>query len=93
MACRIAELQYKELVDISDGTRYGFIEDIEIEETTGTIKNIIVSAKKGFWGLLDKHSEIVFPWSAVKRIGPDLILIDHSGKNNAETRCINKNLY
>jgi len=40
MACRIAELQYKELVDISDGTRYGFIDDLEIDETNGTIKNI-----------------------------------------------------
>ena len=31
MICRIAELQYKEVIDISDGTRYGFVEDVELE--------------------------------------------------------------
>lgn len=76
MACRIAELQYKELVDISDGTRYGFIDDIEIDEINGTIKNIVVSGQRGFLGLFRRNSENVFPWTAIRRIGPDLILID-----------------
>jgi len=86
MACRIAELQYKELVDISDGTRYGFIDDLEIDETNGTIKNIIVSGERGFLGLFGRHSEVVFPWTAVTRIGPDLILIDKTCQNNFESR-------
>ena len=78
MTCRIAELQYKELVDISDGTRYGFIGDLEVDTESGTITNIIVYGRSRFFGLLGRENDLVFPWSAIKRIGADLILIDGS---------------
>ena len=38
MVCRIAELQYKEVIDISDGTRYGFVEDVELDPERGAIE-------------------------------------------------------
>ena len=78
MTCRIAELQYKELVDISDGTRYGFIGDLEVDTESGTIRNIIVYGRSRVFGLLGRENDLVFPWSAIKRIGADLILIDGS---------------
>ncbi len=82
MTYRIAELQYKELVDISDGTRYGFIGDIEIDTETGCIKQIIVCGRARLFGLLGREADISFPWSAIKRIGADLILIDGNCKRS-----------
>lgn len=79
MNCRIAELQYKEVVDITDGTRYGFIGDLEVDTETGLIKNIILAEKHRLGGLFGRCSESVFPWSAIKRIGSDIILVDSSG--------------
>ena len=81
MTCRITELQYKELVDISDGTRYGFIGDMEIDAEHGTIKNIVVCGRTRMFGLLGRAPDVAFPWSAVKRIGADLILIDGNCKS------------
>ena len=78
MVCRIAELQYKELVDISDGTRYGYIGDLEFDTEQGSIKNIIVYGRSRMFGLLGREGDIVFPWSAIKRIGTDIILVDGS---------------
>lgn len=78
MTCRIAELQYKELVDITDGTRYGYISDLEIDTEKGIIENMIVYGRSRLFGLLGRENDAVFPWSAVKRIGADLILIDGS---------------
>lgn len=78
MVCRIAELQYKELVDISDGTRYGYIGDLEFDTEQGTIKNIIVYGRPRMFGLLGRDGDTVFPWSAIKRIGADIILVDGS---------------
>ena len=76
MTCRIAELQYKELVDISDGTRYGYISDLEVDTESGAVQNIIAYGRARAFGLLGREPDLVFPWSAIKRIGSDLILID-----------------
>ena len=87
MTCRMAELQYKELVDITDGTRYGFIGDLEIDLEQGSIKNLIVYGRPRALGLLGREADAVFPWHAVKRIGADLILIDSNCvKNEVEQK-------
>ena len=72
----ISELQRKEVVNIADGTRYGFIGDLEISSETGAVLSIIIVGKRRFWGILGRREDIVFPWSSVKRIGSDLILVD-----------------
>ena len=76
MTCRIAELQYKEVVDIANGTRYGYIGDLEINTERGTVESIIIYGRPRLWGLLGREADAVFPWSAIKRIGADLILVE-----------------
>ena len=76
MTCRIAELQYKEVVDIANGTRYGYIGDLEINTERGTVESIIIYGRPRLWGLLGREADTVFPWSAIKRIGADLILVE-----------------
>ena len=48
MVCRIAELQYKEVIDISNGTRYGFVEDVELDPERGTIERNRFIPKSSF---------------------------------------------
>lgn len=79
MTCLITQLQYKELVDISDGTRYGFIGDLEIDTQRGSVERIIVNGRSRVFGLLGQEADVSFPWSAVKRIGADLILVEGPG--------------
>ena len=76
MVCRIAELQYKEVIDISDGTRYGFVEDVELDPERGSIESIVVKGRPRLLGLLGREPDAVFPWSSVKRFGEDIILVD-----------------
>lgn len=76
MTCRVAELQFKELVDIGSGAKYGYISDIEIDTELGSIKNVIVYGRPRVFGILGREPDLVFPWSAIKRIGSDLILVD-----------------
>ena len=78
MDCRISELQYKEVVDITDGTRYGFIGDLDLDTNTGTVLNIVISGKARCLGLFGHEADAVLPWSSVKRIGADIILVDGS---------------
>lgn len=76
MVCRISELQYKEIVDITDGTRYGFLSDVEVDGERGTVEALVVSGQRRLLGLLGREPDVAFPWSAVKRVGADIILVD-----------------
>lgn len=80
MRCRIAELRYKEVIDIADGSRYGFVGDVEFEADSGQIKNIMIPGRLRCFGLLGREADTVFPWTAVKRFGEDIILVDGGRK-------------
>lgn len=89
MICRIAQLQYKEVIDIADGVRYGFVGDIELDLERGAIESVIIPGRPRLWGLLGREPDAVFPWSSVRRVGEDVILVDadslrDSGRENSD---------
>lgn len=86
MICRIADLQYKEVIDITDGTRYGFVSDVELDPDRGAIQSIVVRGRPRLLGLLGREADAVFPWSAVKRFGTDIILVDGAAVNGRGRR-------
>lgn len=76
MECRVTELRYKELIDIRDGARYGCVGDVELDTDTGQVKALVVYGRLRLFGLLGREEDAVFPWSAVKRFGEDIILVE-----------------
>ena len=84
MICRIVELQFKELVDIGSGAKYGYISDLEIDTEFGFVKNVVVYGRPRFFGILGREPDLVFPWSAIKRIGADLILVEAGTETKPE---------
>ncbi len=71
--CRIVDLRCKEVISISDGSRLGYVNDVEIDTCTGRLAAIIVpgQGKLGFFG---RREDFVIPWEAIRRIGDDIIL-------------------
>lgn len=86
MTCRIAQLQYKEVIDIADGTRYGFVGGVELDPERGMIESIIIKGRPRLLGLLGREADTIFPWSAVKRFGPDIILVDGGAQAGGKKR-------
>ena len=76
MKCRVSELRYKEIIDVDDGCRYGFVGDAEVDLETGEVTQLIVHGRLRLFGLLGRWEDAVFPWSSVRRIGADTILVD-----------------
>ena len=76
MGCRLRELECKEVVCISDGSRLGFVSDVIIEVPEGCVKAIVVPGKGKMAGLVSGHDEFVIPWGCICRIGGDIILVD-----------------
>lgn len=75
MGCTINDLKSKEVINISDGARYGFVSDVELDIETGNLLSIIVPGGYKFFGILGRENDIVIPWANIEKIGDDIILV------------------
>lgn len=70
------DFKHKEVINISDGKRLGFVQDVTANLETGTITSIIVPGSNKLFNIFSSGNEIVIPWDKVKCIGDDLILVE-----------------
>lgn len=73
---RTIDLKQKEVINISDGKRLGFVSDVEIDLDSGKIDAIVIPGGGRFFGLIGKDNEFIIPWEKIKKIGEDIILVD-----------------
>jgi YlmC/YmxH family sporulation protein len=73
---RSSDFRQKEVINIADGKRLGFVSDVEIDLDSGKIDAIILPGVGRLFGLLGKESEFVIPWERIQKIGEDIILVD-----------------
>lgn len=78
MEGRLRELKYKEIIDVADGSRFGFVGDVEVDWSEGKVRSLVVPGRLRFFGLLGREEDFVVPFEAVKRFGEDIILVDSS---------------
>ena len=76
MSTKISHLQCKEVICIGDGRRLGYIADIQIEIPEGQITAIIVPGPCKCFGLASPREDFCIPWHCIKKIGPDVVLVD-----------------
>lgn len=69
------DFKHKEVINITDGRRLGFVQDVTANLETGTITSIIVPGNSKLFNIFSSGNEIVIPWDKVKCIGDDLILV------------------
>ena len=88
MLFRSGELCRKEVIDVMDGSRYGYVGDAEIDLETGQVRALVVPGRLRLLGLLGREEDHIFPWAAIKRLGEDIILVEgmqtgrRSGRKN-----------
>lgn len=73
---RIAELRCKELINVADGCRFGYVGDVEVDLESGQVRALVVPGRLKLFGLLGREEDHVFPWSSVRRFGEDIILVE-----------------
>ena len=73
---RFTQLQCKEVICVGDGRRLGFIEDVEVEVPEGKITAIVVPGPCRYLGLWGQREDFCIPWNCIRRIGPDIVLVD-----------------
>ncbi len=73
---RICDLREKEVINVCDGKRLGYVEDVEFDLCTAKITHIIVPGPCKFFGVLGREEEFVIDICHICKIGPDLILVE-----------------
>ena len=76
MLGRISELRCKEIINVADGSRYGYLGDAEIDLESGQVKALVAPGRLRLFGLLGRAEDKVFAWETVRRIGEDIILVE-----------------
>ncbi len=72
---RACELRQKEVINICDASRLGYVCDVEIDFASGRIKAVILPDKGRFFAFFGKGKDRVIPWEKIVRIGEDLLLV------------------
>ena len=76
MCVKFTDLHCKEVICVNDGRRLGFIADARVELPEGKVVAIIVPGRPRLFGLFGCREDYVIPWSCIRRMGPDIVLVD-----------------
>ena len=76
MLCRFTALRRKEVINLCDGCRLGYVGDVEVTVPEGAVKAIIVFGPCRFFGLFGRGEDYYIPWECIQKFGDDIILID-----------------
>lgn len=71
------DFKHKEVINVYDGKRLGFVQDVCADLDTGKITSIIVpGGTNRLMNLFSNSNDIIIPWEQIKCIGEDLILVE-----------------
>ena len=76
MSVRFTQLQCKEVICIRNGQRLGFIGDILVEVPEGRVSAIVVPGPCRFFGVIGRRDDYIIPWNCIRKIGPDIVLVE-----------------
>ncbi len=75
MVCRMDSLRDKEVINVKDGGRIGFVCDVEVDTQEARLTAVVVYGKLRLFGLLGREADFVIPWGDIVLIGEDTVLV------------------
>ena len=71
------DFRKKEVINITDATRLGYLQDVCADLETGRITSIIVpGGTNKLLNFFSSSNDIVIEWEKIRSIGDDLILVE-----------------
>ena len=78
MLCRMGDLRSKEVINTKDGSRLGFVCDLELDPKTASLAAVVVYGRLRLFGLLGREPDLVIPWGDIALIGDDILLVHYT---------------
>lgn len=73
---KLSDLRDRDVINIADGRRLGFISDVDVDPASGQVRSFICPGGGRVLGLFGGGKDHVIQWHQVIKIGPDVILVD-----------------
>ena len=68
-SCRVFDMGYKEVINLHDGARLGYVGDVDIDLESGRVTALIIPGRLRFFGLFGREDDYVIPWESIEKIG------------------------
>jgi len=70
------DFKHKEVINITDAKKLGYVQDVTADLKTGVITSIIVPGNNKRFNIFSSDNEIIIPWEKIKTIGDEVILVE-----------------
>lgn len=76
---RACDLKQREVINIVNAERLGYIYDVDIDFETGKITSVIVPGRRNIFNFFSKRNDYVIPWDKIITVGRELVLVRLDG--------------
>ena len=76
MDYRISDMRSKEVINITDGERLGFIYDVLFSAETGRITAVILPGESKLFGFFGRDEDMIIPWDSIRKVSNDIVLVE-----------------
>lgn len=90
---RIGEMHGREVISVLDGSRIRVSRCIEFDTQQAGTDGDRGVRPSALFGLFGRENDCVIPWSAVKTIGEDAVLVDHIPVKRTPKRSFLQNFF
>ncbi len=73
---KVSDLRDKEVINLYNGQRMGYISDFEVDLEKGTLTGIIIPGDNKVMSFFSKSSDVFIQWNKIEKIGNDTILVN-----------------
>lgn len=81
---KVTELGSKDIINVADGRRLGPLKDLEIDADTGKVRALVLRSPEKHLRVFRRGKDVVVPWSGIKTIGVDVVLVQLPGGEGHE---------
>ena len=72
---RACDLKQREVINIVNAERLGYIYDVDIDFESGKIRSIIIPNRRGLIGFFTKRNDYIIPWEKIIAVGREIVLV------------------
>lgn len=75
MKYTLNDIRNKEVINIRSGSKIGYVDDIEFDAESLTVKSLVIYGRGHFFGFFGRDDDVVIKCRDIEIIGTDTILI------------------